>query len=192
MTVNLKSSRLDVLEKLVADNVTKEGKAGCNSCSCVGVECDDCPLRNEDCTLGDVRDELSQRLQHSTDCLWLKARKDDVIKPCTCGVINNIYGDKTPSHFLRDAANTLDERGKQYDSKGAERSMEKTVFIFNVLTGSNLTTAQGWQFMKVLKDVRLWSNTDEVHVDSIIDNLGYTALLAEEVITLNGKLKATE
>lgn len=175
MTVNLKSARLDVLEKLVADNVGKSGKVGCNSCCCVGVGCNDCPLKNEDCTLGDVRDELTIRLQ-----------------PCTCGVINNTDGDKTPSHFLRDAANTLDERGKQYDSKGAERSMEKTVFIFNALTGSNLTTAQGWQFMKVLKDVRLWSNTGEVHVDSIIDNLGYTALLAEEVITLNGKLKATE
>ena len=96
---------------------------------------------------------------------------------------------KTPSDFLRQAADTLDERGKQYDASGSERSMEKTVAIFNMLTGNSLTTAEGWQFMKVLKDVRLWSNTIEVHVDSIVDNLGYTALLAEETISLGGKLK---
>lgn len=97
----------------------------------------------------------------------------------------------TPSDFLRQAADTLDERGKQYDASGSERSMEKTVAIFNMLTGNSLTTAEGWQFMKVLKDVRLWSNTTEVHVDSIVDNLGYTALLAEETISLGGKLKET-
>lgn len=96
---------------------------------------------------------------------------------------------KSPSDWLREAADTLDERGKQYDSSGSERSMEKTVIIFNTLTGNSLTTAEGWQFMKVLKDVRLWSNTDVAHVDSIVDNLGYTALLAEETISLGGKLK---
>lgn len=98
---------------------------------------------------------------------------------------------KSPSDYLRQAADTLDERGKQYDAGGSERSMEKTVAIFNMLTGNSLTTAEGWQFMKVLKDVRLWSNTDVAHVDSIIDNLGYTALLAEETISLGGKLKAS-
>lgn len=97
---------------------------------------------------------------------------------------------KTPSDWLREAAATLDERGKQYDSTGSERSMEKTVGVFNLLTGNNLTTAEGWQFMKCLKDVRLWSQTDQAHVDSIVDNLGYTALLAEEAVTLGGKLKA--
>lgn len=96
---------------------------------------------------------------------------------------------KTPSDYLRQAADTLDERGKQYDASGSERSMEKTVAIFNMLTGNSLSTAEGWQFMKILKDVRLWSNTTEVHIDSIVDNLGYSALLAEETISLGGKLK---
>lgn len=99
---------------------------------------------------------------------------------------------KSPSDWLREAADTLDERGKQYDASGSERSMEKTVTIFNMLTGNTLTTAEGWQFMKVLKDVRLWSNTTEVHVDSIVDNLGYTALLAEETVSLGGKLKTKD
>lgn len=99
--------------------------------------------------------------------------------------------DKTPSDYLRQAADTLDERGKQYDASGSERSMAKTVAIFNILTKNSLTVAEGWQFMKVLKDVRLWSNTDVAHVDSIVDNLGYTALLAEETISLGGKLKET-
>lgn len=99
---------------------------------------------------------------------------------------------KTPSDYLRQAADTLDERGKQYDASGSERSMEKTVNIFNILTGNSLTTAEGWQFMKVLKAVRLWSNIDSVHADSIIDDLGYTALLAEETLTLGGKLKHSD
>lgn len=103
--------------------------------------------------------------------------------------VDNTNDTKTPSDYLRQAADTLDERGKQYDASGSERSMEKTVAIFNMLTGNSLTTAEGWQFMKVLKDVRLWSNTTEVHVDSIVDSLGYTALLAEETISLGGKLK---
>lgn len=98
---------------------------------------------------------------------------------------------KTPSDYLRQAADTLDERGKQYDASGSERSMAKTVAIFNILTKNSLTVAEGWQFMKVLKDVRLWSQTDSVHADSIVDNLGYTALLAEETISLGGKLKET-
>lgn len=99
---------------------------------------------------------------------------------------------KSPSDYLRQAADTLDERGKQYDASGSERSMAKTVAIFNILTKNSLTVAEGWQFMKILKDVRLWSNTDVAHVDSIVDNLGYTALLAEETISLGGKLKAKD
>ena len=102
------------------------------------------------------------------------------------------HDQKTPSDYLRQAADTLDERGKQYDASGSERSMAKTVDIFNILTKNSLTVAEGWQFMKILKDVRLWSNTDVAHVDSIVDNLGYTALLAEETISLGGKLKAKD
>lgn len=121
------------------------------------------------------------------DTLWAY-KYFDKVEPEIAPVDSHPTG-KTPSDFLRQAADTLDERGKQYDSTGSERSMEKTVTIFNTLTGNSLTTAEGWQFMKVLKDVRLWSNTDVVHVDSIVDNLGYTALLAEETISLGGKLK---
>lgn len=105
-------------------------------------------------------------------------------------VPESAHDQKTPSDYLRQAADTLDERGKQYDASGSERSMAKTVAIFNILTKNSLTVAEGWQFMKVLKEVRLWSNTDVAHVDSIVDNLGYTALLAEETISLGGKLKA--
>lgn len=116
---------------------------------------------------------------------WLLGAFEDVHSEITTD------SPKTPSDYLRQAADTLDERGKQYDSSGSERSMEKTVTIFNMLTDNSLTTAEGWQFMKILKDVRLWSNTDVAHVDSIVDNLGYTALLAEETISLGGKLKET-
>ena len=103
---------------------------------------------------------------------------DPEFTECAIAAFETTDSPKTPSDYLRQAADTLDERGKQYDASGYERSMAKTVSIFNILTNNSLTVAEGWQFMKVLKDVRLWSQTNSVQADSIVDNLGYTALLA--------------
>lgn len=89
---------------------------------------------------------------------------------------------KTASDYLKDGADLLSERGKQYDKSGQERSMEKIVRIFNDMTGQDLTTVQGWYFMQVLKDVRFFQNTETVHEDSLLDKISYAALLAEEAL----------
>lgn len=89
---------------------------------------------------------------------------------------------KTASDYLKDGADLLSERGKQYDKSGQERSMEKIVRIFNDMTGQDLTTVQGWYFMQVLKDVRFFQNPETVHEDSLLDKISYAALLAEEAL----------
>lgn len=89
---------------------------------------------------------------------------------------------KTASDYLKDGAELLSERGKQYDKSGQERSMEKIVRIFNDMTGQDLTTVQGWYFMQVLKDVRFFQNMKKAHADSLLDKINYAALMTEEAL----------
>lgn len=81
------------------------------------------------------------------------------------------------TEFLNNAANTMEERGKQYDSPEGERSMRRTVLAFNTITGQDLTEAQGWLFMSVLKKVRQYQGG--AHLDSCVDDVAYSALFAE-------------
>lgn len=80
--------------------------------------------------------------------------------------------------FLRNAADIMDERGKQYDSPEGERSMGKCVAAFNTITGHTLTEAEGWLLLQVLKDVRLFQRKT-YHQDSAEDCVAYAALKAE-------------
>lgn len=82
------------------------------------------------------------------------------------------------SDLLKRAAAIMDERGKQYDRPGGERSMRATVRAFNIITGHGLTEADGWLLLQVLKDVRQWSN-EGYHQDSAEDCIAYAALKAE-------------
>lgn len=85
---------------------------------------------------------------------------------------------KSAPDLLTDAASLLAERGKTYDQSSGERSMLRTVTAFNAITGANMTEAQGWLFMQLLKDVRQWSKAD-YHADSAEDAIAYCALKAE-------------
>lgn len=60
---------------------------------------------------------------------------------------------------------------------GEERSMNKTVQMFNVLYNLNLTEEQGWMFMVLLKAVR--SAQGEYHEDDYVDGGGYFGLAGE-------------
>lgn len=82
--------------------------------------------------------------------------------------------------LLEQAANTLKERGKDRDN-GNERSMAKTVEVFNLLEGENLSEVQGWRFMQILKMVRQKGSGDKCF-DSFVDDIGYAALKAEAAI----------
>lgn len=81
------------------------------------------------------------------------------------------------------AADTLTQRGKDYDTKeaepsGGERSMRKTVYAFNIITGYGLLESDGWLLLQLLKDVRQWTKP-EFHEDSALDCVAYAALKAE-------------
>jgi hypothetical protein len=85
---------------------------------------------------------------------------------------------KAPA-ILQKVADTLLQRAKQYDKPEGERSIKKAVVVFNLITGKTLREDEGWLFMQILKDIRLYSNTKEFHEDSAIDNVAYSALKAE-------------
>lgn len=84
----------------------------------------------------------------------------------------------TASGFLRRAEQIMNERAHQYDKPEGERSMGKTVQAFNAITGRDLTEAEGWLLLQVLKDVRQWQRPD-FHQDSADDGIAYSALKAE-------------
>jgi len=80
---------------------------------------------------------------------------------------------------LKEAASHMKQRASVYDNKkGGERSMEKTVQVFNAYYGLGITEAMGWHFMSILKKVRQLSSND-YHADSAEDRVAYTALEAE-------------
>lgn len=76
------------------------------------------------------------------------------------------------------AASHMKERAEAYDKPEGERSMAATVGVFNLFHGTNLTEAQGWHFMQILKDVRLFTRPG-YHADSGEDGVAYAALKCE-------------
>jgi len=86
--------------------------------------------------------------------------------------------EQTAEHFLAEAERTLAKRSVDYDSLTGERSIEKTVALFNLRTGHKLTETEGWIFMGYLKDVRQ-DATEGLHYDSAVDRVSYAALEAE-------------
>jgi hypothetical protein len=78
------------------------------------------------------------------------------------------------------------DRASTYDKPEGERSMAQTVDIFNRFHGTAITEAQGWHFMQVLKDVRLFTRQG-YHADSGEDGIAYAALKCEAKAAENGK-----
>lgn len=87
-------------------------------------------------------------------------------------------GTPTAPQFLSEAATLMEERGKTYDQADGERSAGKTVTAFNAITGKDLTEAEGWLFLSLLKRVRQHSQP-AYHQDSAEDAVAYAALEAE-------------
>lgn len=84
----------------------------------------------------------------------------------------------TAPEMLNRAAEIMAERGKQYDKPNGERSMGKCVAAFNIITGQDLSEAEGWLLLQLLKDVRQWQQPG-YHADSAEDCIAYAALKAE-------------
>jgi len=79
--------------------------------------------------------------------------------------------------FLYAGADHFEARKKKYDKPEGERSMAKTVEMFNTLTGHNLNEQQGWKFMILLKTVR--SEHGPFHADDYEDCAAYAGLAGE-------------
>ncbi len=90
----------------------------------------------------------------------------------------------TAHNILNLGAGILDARARQRGQE-EERSMEKIVATFNALTGNELTTIDGWQFMVVLKLVRAMSGTPQP--DDFVDAANYIALAGEEALKVGCK-----
>lgn len=85
----------------------------------------------------------------------------------------------TAPEFLQSALNTLTQRGKDYDKPEGERSAAAVSVAFNAITGRNLTEAEVWLVLQLVKDVRQWQNPGRYHADSALDCVAYAALKAE-------------
>jgi len=81
------------------------------------------------------------------------------------------------SDILNAAAEHMKERASTYDQSQGERSIGKTVTMFNILTGAGLTDEQGWLFMACLKMVR--AQQGRYRADSYEDGAAYFALAGE-------------
>ena len=85
--------------------------------------------------------------------------------------------------ILKKSAQHMIDRAATYDKPEGERSMAQTVKAFNTITGRDITTAEGWLMMAVLKQVRAFQNPGKPHVDSLEDGPAYLALMAEEMLS---------
>jgi hypothetical protein len=87
-----------------------------------------------------------------------------------------------PAHtFLEDGAKTLKARAELRDTPEGERTAGKIAEVFNAITGHNITEADAWMFLIVLKIVR--SRAGKYNEDDYIDLSAYSALLGEHEST---------
>lgn len=80
--------------------------------------------------------------------------------------------------FLRKGAQHMEDRAATYDQEQGERSIERTVNMFNELTGQNMSAEEGWLFMALLKIVR--SQQGPFKADNYEDMAAYAALAGEQ------------
>ena len=81
------------------------------------------------------------------------------------------------SNYLEAALGHMRDREETYDSPGGERSMSKTVTMFNTLYRQNITEEMGWAFMCILKLVR--SSQGAFRSDNYEDLAAYAGLMGE-------------
>lgn len=86
------------------------------------------------------------------------------------------------SSILKDAGQTLAQRGVDYDSRGGERSMAHAVQIFNAIVCRDaMTEEEGWIFMLALKQARMMRG--KAKLDTYVDLSAYASLLGECAIS---------
>jgi Domain of unknown function (DUF6378) len=91
----------------------------------------------------------------------------------------------TADDFLKAGINHMRDRATTYDSPEGERSMAKTVAMFNEFAGTKITEEQGWRFMEILKMVR--SAQGDYKPDNYEDGAAYCALAGEAAAIADSK-----
>lgn len=87
-------------------------------------------------------------------------------------------GVKVPApNILAKAIQTMQNRAQERDAENGERSMAKTVAMFNAYRGYNLTESDGWAFMVFLKLAR--GVQGAYNEDDYVDGSAYFSLLGE-------------
>lgn len=86
--------------------------------------------------------------------------------------------------FLNEAVTQMNARAQLRDTAQGERTAGKIAAVFNTLTGHNLTEADAWTFLIVLKMVR--SRSGKFSADDYTDLSAYSALLGEHESTSRG------
>lgn len=84
----------------------------------------------------------------------------------------------TAPQLLNKAAAHMQARSATYDKPEGERSMGATVAAYNAITGQQMTEANGWMLMTLLKLVRD-NQRAEPHLDSLEDLVAYSSLYGE-------------
>lgn len=92
---------------------------------------------------------------------------------------------------LTEAVKVQEERAKIYNSPGGERNMDALVAAFAAITKHKLTEAEGFLFLQLLKNIRLFC-APGFHEDSAVDNVSYAALVAEAKSKERKEVKAPE
>lgn len=92
--------------------------------------------------------------------------------------------------FLEDAVKQMANRATLRDQPQGERSIATTVKAFNALTGKDLTEAEGWEFMILLKMVR--GRQGKFNEDDYTDGCAYFGLLGECESTRDREAKKKE
>ena len=95
--------------------------------------------------------------------------------------------------FLEAGIGHMKDRAATYDAPSGERSMEKTVEMFNSLLGDKLreplTEEDGWNFMQILKLVR--SKQGDFKADNYEDGAAYAGLAGEAAAKSSAKITAS-
>lgn len=85
----------------------------------------------------------------------------------------------TATSVLTSAKETMEERGKQYDSPDGERSFDKVAQAFSVVSGKQLAGSDVALILALVKIVRDQTGKNP-HEDSLVDLVAYAALYFEQ------------
>lgn len=86
------------------------------------------------------------------------------------------------SDIIKAGADAVGQRADSRDLPDGERSMRRTVEMFNALKGGDrfMTETEGWLFMACLKMAR--ATAGRVNVDDYVDGSAYMGLAGESAV----------